>query len=162
MPTDYDRDVYAQPPTKSAVVDRGPYDLTKLLVKAFYYVVDLPVTTLHGIERLLNKIYYYHRRVNRVPDITQCIVGDYICQYEAEVQWHRDWLVDKEIVKVVQERLQACHVREGPDSEEMCREDVEKFEKAMKAFNCRNIFVKRCILKGSHFPRIMNMGPLEN
>uniref|UniRef100_UPI00358F1879 NADH dehydrogenase [ubiquinone] 1 beta subcomplex subunit 10-like n=1 Tax=Myxine glutinosa TaxID=7769 RepID=UPI00358F1879 len=110
--------------------------MTSSLTWALHLTLYL-LTDWVSTQQQKNKIYYYHRRYNRVPDITQCVVGDYICQYEAEIQWHRDWMVDKEIVKVLQERLQACHTREGPDSEEMCREDIEKFEKTMKAFNCR-------------------------
>lgn len=54
-------------------------------------VCDLAVPA-EWIERWQNrnKFYYYHQKFRRVPDLSQCLEGDYLCYYEAEAQWRRD------------------------------------------------------------------------
>ena len=68
-------------------------------------LVDKPVTFFKGIqfsslltffpEQIVDriprkKLYYYHRRFPRVPEIDTCLVDDRVCIAEANDQFHRD------------------------------------------------------------------------
>ncbi|XP_053707977.1 NADH dehydrogenase [ubiquinone] 1 beta subcomplex subunit 10 [Synchiropus splendidus] len=140
MPSDYEKDAYPKPPLQTPVVEKktslpNPADI---LSKLFYYSVDLPVTTFRGaIDSLQSKkkLVYYHQKFRRVPYLTECVEGDYVCYYEAEMQWRRDHLVNQEILKIVQERLQACHYREGESYEQNCAKELKLFEEVAKNFN---------------------------
>ncbi|XP_016431242.1 NADH dehydrogenase [ubiquinone] 1 beta subcomplex subunit 10-like [Sinocyclocheilus rhinocerous] len=95
MPKDHDKDVYPEPPSRTPVVDRQSVlpNPALILSKLFYYSVDLPVTTFRDIVEGIQsgkKSHYYHQKFRRVPELTQCREGDYVCYYEAEMQWRRD------------------------------------------------------------------------
>ncbi|XP_008286140.1 NADH dehydrogenase [ubiquinone] 1 beta subcomplex subunit 10 [Stegastes partitus] len=142
MPSDYDKDVYPEPPQRTPVVDKQTAlpNPALILSKLFYYSVDLPVTTFRdAIDniRSKNKMVYYHQKFRRVPDLTECEEGDYVCYYEAEMQWRRDYKVDQEIVKVIQERMRACQQREGNSYQQNCAHEIQQFEDVTKNFMLR-------------------------
>ncbi|KAG7265373.1 hypothetical protein CRUP_004461 [Coryphaenoides rupestris] len=80
---------------------------------------------------------YYHQRFRRVPDLTDCEEGDYVCYYEAEMQWRRDFKVDQEIMGVIQDRMKACHQREGDSVTQNCAKEIKDFHDTTRAFLCR-------------------------
>ncbi|XP_070617037.1 NADH dehydrogenase [ubiquinone] 1 beta subcomplex subunit 10 [Erythrolamprus reginae] len=135
------------------------FGVTLFFENVFYYTVERPVTLYKEfIERLRSdkKIYYYHREYRRVPDITECMEDDYLCIYEAEQQWKRDWHVDQEIVKIVRERAGACQVREGVNAAENCAKDRKLFKDVSKAYRDRYDELggfgtaRRCLMKQKH------------
>ncbi|KAL7978981.1 hypothetical protein Chor_015005 [Crotalus horridus] len=132
MSKDSERAAYNLPPVdvpkpEPPVPPSGP---TLFFEKLFYYTVDRP--------RANSKVYYYHREFRRVPDITECLEDDYLCIYEAEMQWKRDLQVDQEIVKIIRERLGACRVREGVNAPENYDE--------LGAYGS----ARRCLMKQKH------------
>ncbi|NXX83896.1 NDUBA dehydrogenase, partial [Urocolius indicus] len=142
MPEDKDWDVYKVPPTRTPVADRltsVPNPVT-FFQTVFSYVIDAPVTFVREwIERQQskNKFYYYHQKFRRVPDVSECMEGDYLCFFEAEAQWRRDRMVDTEIVEIIQERLRACEQREGPNYLQNCAKEVEQLAQVTKAYQDR-------------------------
>ncbi|NP_001290875.1 NADH dehydrogenase [ubiquinone] 1 beta subcomplex subunit 10 [Esox lucius] len=142
MTSDSDKNAYPEPPRQTPVVDKQTAlpNPALILTKLFYYSVDLPVTTfkelVDGIQSG-NKQKYYHQKFRRVPDLTECTEGDYLCYYEAEMQWRRDYKVDQEIVKVVQERLRACQQREGASYQQNCANEIQQFSEVAKAYQSR-------------------------
>ncbi|XP_056143269.1 NADH dehydrogenase [ubiquinone] 1 beta subcomplex subunit 10 [Lampris incognitus] len=142
MPDDYDKAAYPEPPRRTPVVDKQTAlpNPALILTKLFYYSVDLPVTTFRGIIdniRSQNKLVYYHQNFRRVPDLCDCKQGDYVCYYEAEMQWRRDFKVDQEIVKIIQERLRACQQREGESYRQNCAKELQQFNEVTKGYQSR-------------------------
>ncbi|CAI5792391.1 Complex I-PDSW [Podarcis lilfordi] len=157
MPEEPDRDVYRAPPSRTPKTE-----LTNplyLVDQIFRVVVDAPVTAWREwIERqhAKNKFYYYHRNFRRVPDYTECLEDDYICYYEAEMQWKRDKLVDRQIVRIIQERMGACKQREGPSYLENCAAELQHFKEVTKAYDDRYGELgglgtaRKCLMKQKH------------
>ncbi|KAL0993104.1 hypothetical protein UPYG_G00103280 [Umbra pygmaea] len=142
MPSDHDKDVYPEPPRKTPVVEKQTSlpSPSLILTKLFYYSVDLPVTTFRELVEGIqsgHKYHYYHQKFRRVPELTECTEGNFLCYYEAEMQWRRDFKVDQEIVKVVQERLRACQQREGNSFKENCSKELQQFAEVAKAYQSR-------------------------
>ncbi|NXA77798.1 NDUBA dehydrogenase, partial [Thryothorus ludovicianus] len=142
MPEDHDWEAYKVPPTRTPVSERTTSvpNPVNYFQTAFHYVLDAPVTFVREwIERLQtkNKFYYYHQKFRRVPDLSECVEGDYLCYYEAEAQWRRDRMVDQQIVEIVRERLAACKQREGPNQFQNCAKEVELLAQVTKAYQDR-------------------------
>ncbi|XP_043089759.1 NADH dehydrogenase [ubiquinone] 1 beta subcomplex subunit 10 [Puntigrus tetrazona] len=142
MPRDHDKDVYPEPPTRTPVVESKSVlpNPAVILSNIFYYSVDVPVTAFRdfvdGIQSG-RKSPYYHQKFRRVPELTQCKEGDFLCYYEAEMQWRRDFKVDQEIVRVIQDRLRACNQREGASYKQNCRDEISQFHSVSKSFQSR-------------------------
>uniref|UniRef100_C3KI49 NADH dehydrogenase [ubiquinone] 1 beta subcomplex subunit 10 n=1 Tax=Anoplopoma fimbria TaxID=229290 RepID=C3KI49_ANOFI len=139
---DYDKGAYPEPPRQTPAVDKQTAlpNPALILSKLFYYSVDLPVTTFRDAVdsiRSKNKPVYYHQKFRRVADLTECQHGDDVCYYEAEMQWRRDYKVDQEIVKVVQERMRACHQREGVSYQQNCANEMQQFTEVTHDFQSR-------------------------
>ncbi|XP_077387310.1 NADH dehydrogenase [ubiquinone] 1 beta subcomplex subunit 10 [Festucalex cinctus] len=171
MPSDFNKDAYPEPPQKTPVVNKQTAlpNPAVILQKVFYYSVDLPVTTFRGVVSSIqakNKLVYYHQKFRRVPDMTQCQEGDYLCYYEADMQFRRDIKVDKEIVKIMQERMGACHQREGNSFEQNCAKEIEQFNEVSKNFQSRYgdlgayASARKCLMKQKE--RMMEAAQTQN
>ncbi|KAM8845504.1 NADH dehydrogenase [ubiquinone] 1 beta subcomplex subunit 10 [Spinachia spinachia] len=158
MPSDHEKDAYPQPPRQTPVVDRQTAlpNPTLILAKLFYYSVDVPVTTFRdAIDSIRgkNKPVFYHQKFRRVPDLTECRQGDYLCYYESEMQWRRDYKVDQEILKVVKERMRACKTREGPSFQQNCAPEMKLFNEVTQNYALRYADLgayasgRRCLMK---------------
>ncbi|NXP71871.1 NDUBA dehydrogenase, partial [Ramphastos sulfuratus] len=161
MPEDSKREAYNLPPTRTPESDRitSVPNPVHLIQTVFNYVVDAPITFVREwIERqqAKNKSYYYHQKFRRVPDLSECLEGDYLCYFEAEAQWRRDRLVDQEIVEIVRERLGACKHREGPNQFQNCAKEVELLAQVTKAYQDRygdlgvHGNARTCLMKQKH------------
>ncbi|KAM7533156.1 hypothetical protein Aperf_G00000119474 [Anoplocephala perfoliata] len=87
-------------------------------------LIDKPVTIFKEqiVDRIpRKKFYYYHQRFSRVPEIDSCEVDDRVCITEANDQFHRDRLVDANIVRILRQRVDDCRKRYYRDYEDMDR-----------------------------------------
>ncbi|VDL87993.1 unnamed protein product [Schistocephalus solidus] len=128
---------------------------TKYVLPFLGSLIDKPVTLFRGmysfplfhwfaeyfVEKVQRKpVPYYHRRFARVPDIDTCPVGDDICIIEANEQFHRDRLVDANIVRLLRERRDACkrwYDRDYEDMQRFCKKYFDEHDEA-----ATNFFIK--------------------
>ncbi|XP_012273576.1 NADH dehydrogenase [ubiquinone] 1 beta subcomplex subunit 10 [Orussus abietinus] len=84
-----------------------------------YNILDVPVTAFR--EKIVvpnqQKYPWYHQQFRRVPTIAECNVDDNVCIFEAQTQFSRDKLVDKEILNILKNRYGDCTNFEYPDLE---------------------------------------------
>ncbi|XP_077130545.1 NADH dehydrogenase [ubiquinone] 1 beta subcomplex subunit 10 [Ranitomeya variabilis] len=142
MPESVDRDVYPEPPRQTPAPNRLSTlpDPVPLVVSLFNFAIDKPVTAFHDWmerQRAKRRLHYYHREFRRIPDITHCLEEDYVCHYEADMQWQRDFLVDQEIVKIIRSRVQACRTREGDSADQNCAPLLKQYAEVCKAYKSR-------------------------
>ncbi|XP_066432741.1 NADH dehydrogenase [ubiquinone] 1 beta subcomplex subunit 10 [Eleutherodactylus coqui] len=158
MPKSVDKDVYPERPTQTPLQNQevSRLDPVPLLGYLYSQVVDRPVTALHDLMdhvRGTKRLHYYHREFSRVPDLTACLEEDHVCQYEANQQWKRDYMVDQEIMKILRDNVASCNRREGANAEENCAPVVAQYAEACKAYKSRYAELgyysgaRRCLMK---------------
>lgn len=54
------------------------------------------------------KYYWYHRRYQRALPIDECYADDYSCIYEANLEFRRNYYVDRETLELLRLRRDAC------------------------------------------------------
>uniref|UniRef100_A0A915DFJ4 NADH dehydrogenase [ubiquinone] 1 beta subcomplex subunit 10 n=1 Tax=Ditylenchus dipsaci TaxID=166011 RepID=A0A915DFJ4_9BILA len=84
------------------------------------YFFDAPVTWFREkiVEPLhdKHKMPYYHRKLDRVPEIDQCGVTDEACIFEANEQFRLDKLVDWYILRILADRMSQCIKTVNPNN----------------------------------------------
>ncbi|KAF7637001.1 hypothetical protein Mgra_00003580 [Meloidogyne graminicola] len=99
-----------------------------------HYYASLPATFFREkiVEPLNDRFQpvYYHRKLDRVPDIDQCGVHDRVCIFEANEQYRFDKLVDSNIVMLLHFRAQECKDFFGPTKLHMCAKYFDDYEEA--------------------------------
>ncbi|EFP12666.1 hypothetical protein CRE_29612 [Caenorhabditis remanei] len=83
-----------------------------------------------------NRLPYYHRQLNRVPEIDECGVNDKACFYEANEQYRLDKMVDGFILQTLRQRVDRCMLYNNPDHSP-CAKVIEDMEE-----NELNFFIK--------------------
>lgn len=66
-----------------------------LLLQLFPPCVDSPVLFFH---------FFPFRRFQRVPGVEDCYTHDAVCMFEADQQYFRDKMVEKEILHILKKR----------------------------------------------------------
>lgn len=54
------------------------------------------------------KYYWYHKKFNRVLPIDECYHDDRACFYEANLEYRRNYLVDRQTLNILLSRYQNC------------------------------------------------------
>lgn len=77
---------------------------------------------------------WYHEQFRRVPTIDECYTDDRVCQFEADMQFKRDKLVDSNILSIIRNRFEDCMLYENPDHLTKCLPLKEAYESAAEAW----------------------------
>ncbi|ESO84961.1 hypothetical protein LOTGIDRAFT_196202 [Lottia gigantea] len=85
---------------------------------------------INPLQAHIDRPKYYHRRFQRVPTFDQCYENDYICQFEANEQYHRDRVIDTKIIRILRRRAKECLFYEGPNADHRCKHIQETYEDA--------------------------------
>ncbi|KAJ8318007.1 hypothetical protein KUTeg_003098 [Tegillarca granosa] len=117
--------------------ERKPLDIftgiTKmLLVTPVEFIRENVVEAFRGKDG--ERPVYYHRRFRRVPTIDQCYEGELVCQFEANEQFKRDKQVDKQILRIMNERKTDCFNYHLDDRNVMCAKVSKEYEEAADNF----------------------------
>ncbi|CAL7933401.1 unnamed protein product [Xylocopa violacea] len=87
----------------------------------FFYLLDGPVDYIREKVVLHQQKYpWYHRQFRRVPTIAECSAHDQVCIAEAQMQFHRDRMVDAEILNILRERYEDCAWYYEEDRDDYC------------------------------------------
>ncbi|KAL7080352.1 hypothetical protein ACQ4LE_000393 [Meloidogyne hapla] len=110
--------------SRGTYIARGRYYGHYLLSKPMTYFREKVVEPLNDRYQPV----YYHRKLDRVPDIDQCGVHDRVCIFEANEQYRIDKLVDAYIVNILYYRLHDCVKFFGKTKLAMCSKYIEDYE----------------------------------
>lgn len=116
--------------TFPTVTTRSTLNPAPYLATFFAYTLHLPSIKLKQfVEGLRSptKRRYYHEKFNRVPEIWECKTDDYVCVYEAEVQFKRDKMVDTAILEILEKDMNHCQRTYPVSWEETCKDKIEEF-----------------------------------
>lgn len=56
------------------------------------------------------KYYWYHKRFQRPLPIDECYMDDLACAYEADLEYKRNRMIDKETLALLRYRRDSCHL----------------------------------------------------
>ncbi|KAF8568249.1 hypothetical protein P879_03717 [Paragonimus westermani] len=111
----------------------------KYILPFFGSIVDAPVTFFREqiVEKVRKPYPFYHKRYKRVPTIDKCRLDDPVCIYEANMQYHRDRMVDTNILRILRNRRRECstwHRHQKEDVERFCKDIIAEHEEAVVNF----------------------------
>jgi len=106
-----------------------------------YYLFAKPAAMWNSIVEAVaptkKPARFYHQKFNRVPNIWECDRNDPVCIFEAEDQFHRDKVVEQEIIRILQERLTKCQIQNKNIADSKCNELFELVESASNAYHIK-------------------------
>ncbi|KAG9510309.1 hypothetical protein GZH46_01155, partial [Fragariocoptes setiger] len=80
------------------------------------------------------KYYWYHRKFPRVVPIDECYTDDYVCIYEANLEFLRNRRVETEILRILKSRVYDCIYwnkgKHGSGGVYYCQDLQDQYEKA--------------------------------
>lgn len=96
-------------------------------------IIDGPVTVFkeYIVDPLHDKykMPYYHRKLNRAPEIDECHVNDHVSIWEANEQYRYDKSVDTNIQNILRLRRDNC-MGYHHNQQIKCGKEIEEYEEA--------------------------------